>query len=94
MKISDELKQLSAAINYLSQKRKDILSELKANPEKHGCPYRIGQEIKEKDGKVYKVEKIEVLTYYSTEGLCAYYQAYAVSQDKPFNPKKYIKPIE
>ena len=25
-------------LNYLSQKRKDILDDLKAHPEKHGCP--------------------------------------------------------
>ena len=30
MKISDDLRQLSAAIDYLSKKRKDILDDLKA----------------------------------------------------------------
>lgn len=34
MTISDDLKQLSAAINYLSKKRKDILDDLKARPSK------------------------------------------------------------
>lgn len=50
MKISDDLRQLSAAINYLSQKRKDILDDLKARPERHGCPYFIGQVFETQDG--------------------------------------------
>lgn len=94
MTTSDELKQLSAAINYLNQKRKDILDDLKAHPEKHGCPYRIGQEFKTQDGSVYKVEQINVLTYPSADGLCAYYQAQAVNQNKPHDKKGYTVQIE
>ena len=40
-----------------------ISDDLKDNPEKHGCPYKIGQEFKTQDGAVYKVEAINVLTY-------------------------------
>lgn len=94
MKISDDLKQLSAAIDYLSQKRKDILDDLKARPERHGCPYFIGQEFKTQDGAVYKVEKINVLTYPSVDGLCAYYQAQAVNQNKPHDHKEYTVQIK
>nr|DAS53256.1 MAG TPA: hypothetical protein [Caudoviricetes sp.] len=94
MTISDDLKQLSAAINYLSQKRKDILDDLKARPERHGCPYFIGQEFKTQDGAVYKVEAINVLTYPSADGLCAYFQAQAVNQNKPHDKKEYIVQIE
>jgi hypothetical protein len=93
MTISDDLRQLSAAINYLSKKRKDILDDLKAHPEKHGCPYRIGQEFKTQDGAVYKVEQINVLTYPSVDGLCAYYQAQAVNQNKPHDRKEYTVQI-
>ena len=94
MTISDDLKQLSAAINYLSRKRKDILDDLKAHPEKHGCPYHIGQEFKTQDGAVYKVTQINVLTYPSAEGLCAYYQAQAVNQNKPRDRKEYTVQIK
>ena len=93
MTISDDLRQLSAAINYLSQKRKDILDDLKAHPEKHGCPYKIGQEFKTQDGAIYKVEAINVLTYPSAEGLCAYYQAQAVNTNKPHDRKEYTVQI-
>lgn len=93
MTISDELRQLSAAINYLSKKRKDILDDLEAHPEKHGCPYRIGQEFKTQDGAVYKVEAINVLTYQSADGICAYYQAQAVNQNKPHDRKEYTVQI-
>ena len=94
MKISDDLRQLSAAINYLSQKRKDILDDLKAHPEKHGCPYFIGQVFETQDGTAYKVEQINVLTYPSADGLCAYFQAQAVNQSKPYDKKEYIVQIE
>lgn len=93
MTISDDLRQLSAAINYLSRKCKDILEDLKAHPEKHSCPYRIGQEFKTQDGAVYKVEAINVLTYPSADGLCAYYQAQAVNQNKPHDKKEYTVQI-
>lgn len=93
MTISDDLRRLSVAINYLIQKRKDILDDLKAHPEKHGCPYRIGQEFKTQDGAVYKVEKINVLTYPSADGICAYYQARAVNQNKPHDRKEYTVQI-
>lgn len=89
----DDLHQQSAAIAYLSRKRKDILDDLKARPEKHGCPYHIGQEFKTQDGAVYKVEAINVLTYPSAEGLCAYYQAQAVNQNKPHDRKEYTVQI-
>ena len=59
MTISDDLRQLSAAIDYLSQKRKDILDDLKARPERHGCPYFIGQVFKTQGGTFYKVEQID-----------------------------------
>lgn len=94
MTISDDLKQLSAAINYLSQKKKDILDDLKAHPEKHGCPYRIGQEFKTQDGAVYKVEQINVLTCITPYGLRPYYQAQAVNQNKPHDRKEYTVQIE
>ncbi len=93
MTISDDLRQLSAAINYLSQKRKDILDDLKAHPERHGCPYFIGQVFKTQGGAVYKVEAINVLTYPSADGICAYYQAQAVNQNKPHNRKEYTVQI-
>ena len=92
--ISHELRQLSAAIDYLSRKRGELLDDLKAHPEKHGCPYRIGQEFKTQDGAVYKVEKINVLTYPSADGLCAYYQAQAVNQNKPHDRKEYTVQIK
>lgn len=94
MRISDDLRQLSAAINYLSQKRKDILDDLKAHPEKHGCPYRIGQEFKTQDGAVYKVEQINVITCITPYGLRPYYQAQAVNQNKPHDKKEYIVQIK
>nr|DAJ27205.1 MAG TPA: hypothetical protein [Caudoviricetes sp.] len=68
MTISDDLRQLSAAIQYLNRKRDDLLDDLKDNPEKHGCPYKIGQEFKTQDGAVYKVEQINVFTYPSAGG--------------------------
>ena len=55
MKISDELRQLSAMIDYLNEKKSELLFDLRVNPEKHGRPYRIGQEFKTQDGAVYKV---------------------------------------
>lgn len=94
MTISDDLRQLTAAINYLSKKRKDILDDLKARPERHGCPYFIGQVFETQDGTAYKVEKINVLTYPSAEGLCAYYQAQAVNQNKPHDRKEYTIQIK
>lgn len=93
MTISHELRQLSAAIQYLSRKQGELLDDLKENPEKHGCPYKIGQEFKTQDGRVYKVKAINVLTYPSAEGLCAYYQAQAVNQNKPHDRKEYIVQI-
>lgn len=93
MTISNDLRQLSAAIQYLNRKRDDLLDDLKENPEKHGCPYRIGQEFKTQDGAVYKVEAINVLTYPSADGLCAYYQAQAVNQNKPHDRKEYTVQI-
>ena len=93
MTISHELRQLSAAINYLSQKRKEILADLKAHPEKHGSPYKLVQEFKTQDGAVYKVEAINVLTYPSADGLCAYFQAQAVNQNKPYDRKEYTVQI-
>ena len=93
MTISDDLRQLSAAIDYLNRKRDDLLDDLKDNPEKHGCPYKIVQEFKTQDGAVYKVEAINVLTYPSAEGLCAYYQAQAVNQNKPHDRKEYTVQI-
>lgn len=94
MTISNELRQLSAAIKYLNRKRDDLLDDLKENPEKHGCPYKIGQEFKTQDGAVYKVEAINVLTYPSADGLCAYYQAQAVNQNKPHDQKEYTVQIK
>lgn len=93
MTISNDLRQLTAAIDYLSRKRDELLDDLKAHPEKHGCPYRIGQEFKTQDGAVYKVEAINVLTYPSADGLCAYYQAQAVNQNKPHDRKEYTVQI-
>lgn len=94
MKISDDLRQLSAAIDYLSQKLKDILDDLKARPERHGCPYFVGQVFITQDGTAYKVEQINVLTYQSADGLCAYFQVQAVNQNKPYDKKEYIVQIE
>lgn len=94
MTISDDLRQLSAAINYLSKKRKDILDDLEAHPEKHGCPYRIGQEFKTQDGAVYKVEQINVITCITPYGLRPYYQAQAVNQNKPHDRKEYTVQIK
>ena len=94
MKISDELRQLSATINYLNEKQSELLLDLRTNPEKHGCPYKIGQEFKTQDGAVYKVEQINVLTYPSVDGLCAYYQAQAVNQNKPHDRKEYTVQIK
>ena len=94
MKISDELRQLSATINYLNEKKNELLFDLRTNPEKHGCPYKIGQEFKTQDGAVYKVEQINVLTYPSMDGLCAYYQAQAVNQNKPHDRKEYTVQIK
>lgn len=93
MTISDDLRQLSAAINYLSQKRKDILDDLKAHPERHGCPYFIGQEFKTQDGAVYKVEQINVITCITPYGLRPYFQAQAVNQNKPHDKKEYTVQI-
>ena len=70
-----------------------LLDDLKDNPEKHGCPYKIGQEFKTQDGAIYKVEAINVLTYPSADGLCAYYQAQAVNQNKPHDRKEYTVQI-
>lgn len=39
-----------------------ISDDLKAHPEKHGCPYKIGQEFKKQNGAVYKVEQIDAAT--------------------------------
>lgn len=36
MTISHELRQLSAAIDYLNRKRGELLDDLKENPENHG----------------------------------------------------------
>ncbi len=94
MTISNDLRQLSAAIDYLSRKRSELLDDLKAHPEKHGCPYRIGQEFETQDGTAYKVEQINILTYPSADGLCAYFQAQAVNQNKPYDKKEYIVQIE
>lgn len=94
MTISNELRQLSAAIDYLNKKRGELLDDLKARPERYGCPYFIGQEFKTQDGAVYKVEQINVLTYPSADGLCAYYQAQAVNTNKPHDRKEYIVQIE
>ena len=94
MNISDDLRQLSAAIDYLNRKRGELLDDLKENPEKHGFPYKIGQEFTTQDGSVYKVEQINVLTYPSADGLCAYYQAQAVNQNKPHDRKEYTVQIE
>nr|DAY12563.1 MAG TPA: RapA N-terminal Tudor like domain [Caudoviricetes sp.] len=93
MTISQELRQLLAAINYLNKRRRYLLNELEENPEKYGCPYKIGQEFKMQDGAVYKVERINVLTYPSTDGLCVYYQAQAVNQNKPYDRKEYTVQI-
>ena len=93
MTISHELRQLSAAIQYLNRKWGELLDDLKAQPEKHGCPYRIGQEFEAQDGTIYKVEEINVLTYPSAEGLCAYFQAQAVNQNKPHDRKEYTVQI-
>ena len=94
MTISDDLRQLSATINYLSQKRKDILDDLKAHPEKHGCPYFIGQVFKTQDSTAYKVEQINILTHPSADGLCAYFYVQAVNQKKPHDRKEYTVQIE
>ena len=94
MRISDDLRQLSAAINYLSQKRKNILDDLKARPERHGCPYFIGQVFKTQGGTYYKVKQINVFTCPSADGLCAYFQVQAVNQNKPYDKKEYIVQIE
>lgn len=94
MTISDDLKQLSAAINYLSQKRKDILDDLKARPERYGCPYFIGQVFKTQGGTFYKVEQIDILTYPSADGLCAHFYVQAVNQNKPHDRKEYTIQIE
>lgn len=94
MTISHELRQITATIDYLSRKRGELLDDLKARPERHGCPYFIGQEFKTQDGAVYKVEAINVLTYPSTDGLCAYYQAQAVNQNKPHDRKEYTVQIK
>lgn len=94
MTISNDLRQLSAAIQYLNRKRDDLLDDLKAHPEKHGCPYRIGQEFKTQDGAVYKVEKINVLTCITPYGLRPYFQAQAVNQNKPHDKKEYIVQIK
>lgn len=93
MTISDDLRQLSAAIDYLNRKRGELLDDLKDDPEKYGCPYKIGQEFKTQDGTVYKVEAINVLTYPSAEGLCTYYQEQAVNQNKLHDKKEYIVQI-
>lgn len=93
MKISDDLRQLSAAIDYLSKKRKDILDDLKARPERHGCPYFIGQ-VFTQDGTDYKVKQIDILTHPSADGLCAYFYVQAVNQNKPYDKKEYIVQIE
>lgn len=94
MKISDDLRQLSAAIDYLSKKRKDILDDLKARPERHGCPYFIGQVFKTQDGIAYKVEQINILIYPSADGLCTYFQVQAVNQSKPYDKKEYTVQIK
>lgn len=94
MTISNELRQLSALIRYLNMRRKDLLDDLKENPEKHGCPYKIEQEFKNQDGVVFKVEKISVLTYPSADGLCAYYAVQAVNTNKPHDRKEYITQIK
>ena len=94
LKISDELRQLSEMINYLNEKQSELLFDLRANPEKHGCPYRIGQEFKTQDGAVYKVEQINVITCITPYGLRPYYQAQAVNQNKPHDKKEYIVQIK
>lgn len=94
MTISHELRQITATIDYLSRKRGELLDDLKARPERHGCPYFIGQEFKTQDGAVYKVEQINVLTYPSADGICAYYQAQAVNQNKPHDRKEYTIQIK
>nr|DAP13849.1 MAG TPA: RapA N-terminal Tudor like domain [Bacteriophage sp.] len=94
MTISHELRQLSVAIQYLNRKRNDLLDDLKAHPEKHGCPYHMGQEFKTRDGAVYKVEAINVLTYPSADGIYTYYQAQAVNQNKPHDRKEYTVQIK
>ena len=93
MKISDELRQLSAMTDYLNEKKSELLFDLRVNPEKHGCPYRIGPEFKTQDGAVYKVEQINVITCITPYGLRPYYQAQAVNQNKPHDRKEYIVQI-
>ena len=71
----------------------DILDDLKARPERHGCPYFIGQVFKTQGGTFYKVEQIDILTYPSADGLCAYFYVQAVNQNKPYDRKEYTVQI-
>lgn len=93
MTISHELRQITATIDYLSRKRGELLDDLKARPERHGCPYFIGQEFKTQDGAVYKVEQINVITCITPYGLRPYFQAQAVNQNKPHDKKEYTVQI-
>ncbi len=46
MKISDELRQLSATINYLNEKQSELLLDLRANPENTAAHTVSGRNLK------------------------------------------------
>lgn len=53
-----------------------------------------GQVFETQDGTAYKVEQIDILTYPSADGLCAYFYVQAVNQNKPHDRKEYTVQIE
>lgn len=83
MEAKDELRYIRQGLSYLQEREKEILKEIKSEPEKYGCRYKVGDEIVTNDGNSFRVESVELLSCPSVEGAFFYFCIKAVNIKNP-----------